>query len=110
MTDVVVYDKNDPMGAFSFPNRQIIGVPGIPDRFGIDLSNEEAQSCISAGWNVRGDDQGPYLIVRVGRGRVLPLTGQRYDVTLFPRPWTYRGRSGITCILITLDQAVKISD
>jgi hypothetical protein len=90
-------------------NRQIVDVPvpptGIPGRFvrkfGVALDNDEAQDFIKNGLRVHGDENGPYLVVRLKSGQPWPLVMDKahVDVAVEPRAWVMREETGIICWL-----------
>ena len=87
-------------------HRQIIDIPRGPNQvltrtFGISLTAAEAQDFIARGYRVFGDDEGPYLMIRIDSTRGWPFVSDKNDVDVTFRPieWAVNGRSGVICWL-----------
>lgn len=68
--------------------------------FGVALDNDEAQAMYNKGWRVFGDEDGPYLVVRLKDYQAKPwgLYAQTpVDVTFRPVPWKLHDKWGIIC-------------
>lgn len=87
---------------FELQDRQIIAVPGPPPirHIGVALDHDEAQAFIAKGFQVFGDEEGPYLVIRVRGGQVFVADCHHATVTFEAIRWHLRDeRSGIICWL-----------
>lgn len=93
--------------------RQLVDVPptlhplhrfGMVRYLGVALDNEEAEMYLDMGFRVFGDDQGPFLVVRIPdsvQGMPCFLNPNNVDITFLPKRWSLRegSQSGIICWL-----------
>lgn len=95
------------METFELKDRELIEIPPPPSwapiglSVGVALTNEEAQEFIAKEYRVRGDDKGPFLIVKLRKDRHYGLVwdSSSADVTVTPRRWYIIDRpdTGIIC-------------
>lgn len=68
---------------------------------GVSLGNEEAQTYLALDCRVFGDQNGPYLVVRVpyAKRNLGLIDAEHVDVTVMPRTWRLGEKHGIICWL-----------
>lgn len=65
--------------------------------FGVALDNEEAQFFHRNKFPVRGDDQGPYLVIRHKSDALVIFDDKKVDVKFQATPWTHGAMTGVGC-------------
>lgn len=92
------------MEIIELKNRSIIDIPpidpqGIIRHFGVSLTTSEAQNFIAKDYRVFGDEDGPFLVIRLKAGQNWPFVMDKEDVDVrfSPIPWEVAGHSGVIC-------------
>jgi hypothetical protein len=89
-------------------NRQLVELPQIPVQYAsirhiaVALDNDEAQKFIDLDYRVFGDDQGPYLVVRIPDTypAIIVMNLNDVDVKIRPKRWFMKDESGVICWLV----------
>lgn len=71
------------------------------NNIGVALDNYEAQELIDRGLNVKGDELGPFLLVRIPSGTSMPFVWdpKHCEVTAIAKLWKAGSYSGVACFL-----------
>lgn len=98
-----------PVEVIELKNRELIPLKPLPGfiirHFGVALDHDEAQNFIARGYRVFGDENGPYLVIRVPARMRTPahMDSFKYDVSFKPIPWELRDERGVICWLTKFD-------